>query len=101
MRFTGSFHTMTIQGRSVTTTSSSSGFCTSSGATLTPASRSRRVARPQVLGDPAEHAVDEAAGVLGRVLLGEFDGLADHDAGGQLRLPSQLVATDAQHGPVD
>src|SRR6478736_3013630 len=98
MRLTGSFQTITIHGLSVSVSSSSSGSWTSIGA-VTAARSCRR--RPQLLGDAAQEAVDEAAGVLGRVLLGQLDRLADHDRARDLGLPPELVGGQPEDGAVD
>src|SRR5579871_5580763 len=51
--------------------------------------------------DAAEHAVDEPARLLGRVGLGQFDGLADHRAGRDIRALQQLPGGLAQERPAD
>src|SRR6516164_5991284 len=98
MRLTGSFQTITIHGLSVSVSSSSSGSWTSIGAVT--ALRSWR-GRPQLLGDAAQQAVDEAAGILGRVQLGQLDRLADHDRTRDLGLPPELVGGQPEDGAVD
>src|SRR5581483_4198283 len=49
----------------------------------------------------AEHAVHEPARLLGRVRLGQLDGLADHGARGDVGAFEQLPRRHAQQGPVD
>ena len=61
----------------------------------------RRARRSELLGDAAQQPVDEPAGVLGGVLLGELDRLADHDRGRHVGLPAELVRAEAQHRAVD
>ena len=52
-------------------------------------------------GDGGEHAVDEAAAVVGGVPLGQLDGLGDHRAGGHVGPVHQLEGGQAQQGPVE
>src|ERR1051326_2034647 len=57
--------------------------------------------RPQLAMDAIENAVDEPARLRGAELLGDLDGLVDHDLGGRLRAPAHLVAGEPQDVAVD
>src|SRR5437764_14347623 len=59
------------------------------------------IAVPKLLADTGEHAVDEPAGVVGRVPLRQVDGFADGDAERNLRSPAELVDGDAEQIAVD
>src|SRR5204862_5488044 len=50
--------------------------------------------------DPAENAVDETCGVVGRIPLRQLDGFADRDLVRNL-VPPELVDCDPQHVPLD
>src|SRR5918999_2980766 len=90
----GSFHTTTTHGLATSTSSSTS------GSTIVGVSRGP-IVHPEVLTNPAQHAVDEAAGVVGGVALRQVDRLADGDAERDLGPPAQLVDGDAQQVAVD
>src|SRR5919198_4897343 len=89
----GSFQTMTTQGLATSTVSSMSGS-TMVGVSSGPIA-------PEVLTDPAEHAVDEAAGVVGGVALGQVDRLADGDAERDLGPPAEFIDSYAEEVAVD
>ena len=93
MRLTGSFHTITIHGLSVTVDVSSIARLLGprpASVTTRALTAARSARTPRRCG---EQAVDEPAGVLGGVLLGELDRLADHDRRRDLGLPAELVGS--------
>src|SRR5256885_14241575 len=100
----GSFHTTTTQGLATSTVSSMSGS-TMVGVSSRPIGPGGPGVSPgniaQVLTDPAEHAVHEAAGVVGGVALGEVDRLADGDTERDFRPPAEFVDSDAKEVAVD
>src|SRR4051794_6426867 len=55
----------------------------------------------ELLADPAQHAVDEPAGVVGRVPLGQVDRLADSHPERDIGPPAELEDGDAQQVAVD
>src|SRR2546423_15035677 len=106
MRFTGSFPTIRTHGVPGRAASSPSSSSTVSGTTICSTSGDVAFMRVRslgahVLGDPGQQAVDEAAGVLRGVLLGELDGLGDRDRGRGLGNPTELVRADAEQRAVD
>src|SRR2546423_8971821 len=104
MRLMGSFQTTTTQGLATSTVSSMSGS-TMVGVSSGPISPGGPGVPPgiiaKVLTDPAEHAVDEAAGVVGGVTLGQVDRFADGDAERDIGAPAELVDSYAKEVPVD
>ena len=52
-------------------------------------------------GHRGQHTVDEAAAVVGRVLLGQLDGLVDHRGGGHVGAVGQLEGGQPQDRPVE
>src|SRR5688572_363172 len=100
----GSFQTTTTHGLATSTVSSTSGS-TMVGVSRGPIGPWGPGEPPgiiaELLTDAAEHAVDEAAGVVGGIALGQVDRLADGDAEGDVGPPAELIDGDAQEVAVD